>query len=136
MNPEWHLRIAGVLQILLALAHILLPRRLRWTEELARLSLLNRQIFHVHTFFICLVLVMNGALSLLAPAALLEPTPLSRLVLLGCAVFWAVRLYCQWFVYESSLWRGRRFETTVHVASSVLWLYLTAVYVGARISLG
>ena len=135
MNPEWHLRIAGALQIALALAHLVFPRRLNWNEELARLSPLNRQIFHVHTLFICVVLVLIGALSLLAPAALMEPTRLARLVLAGIAFFWALRLYCQWFVYDPALWRGRRFETVVHLVATLLWLYLTAVYAGVWFSL-
>lgn len=136
MNPEWHLRIAGALQIVLALMHLGFPRRFNWAEELARLSLLNRQMFQVHTLFVCLVLLLIGALSLLAPAALLEPSALSRLVLLGIAIFWAVRLYCQWFVYDPALWRGRTFETTVHAVCTLLWLYLTAVYALARIGFG
>ena len=136
MNPETHLRIAGALQIALALAHLAFPRRFRWAEELARLSPLNRQMFHVHTLFIGVVLVMIGGLSLLAPGALLEPTALSRLVLVGFAGFWGLRLYCQWFVYDSRLWRGNRFNTIVHGAFTLLWTYLTAVYVGVRISLG
>ncbi len=135
MNPEWHLRIAGALQLALALAHLLFPRRFNWAQELARLSLLNRQIFHVHTLFVCVVLAMFGALSLLAPEALLEPSALSRLVLVGIAGFWALRLYCQWFVYDAVLWRGRRFETAMHAVCTLLWLYLTAVYVGVRLSL-
>ena len=136
MNPEWHLRIAGALQIALALAHLLFPRRFKWAEELSRLSPLNRQMFHVHTLFICVVLLMIGALSLLAPTALLEPSELSRLVLLGFASFWALRLYCQWFVYDHALWRGRLFETVVHALCTLLWLYLTVVYTLVRLSLG
>ncbi len=136
MNPEWHLRIAGALQIALALLHLVFPRRFQWKEELARLSPLNRQIFLVHTFFICLVLVMIGSLSLLAPSALLEPTRLSCLVLGGFTTFWGLRLFCQWFVYDPALWRGQPFNTVVHVLSSLLWLYFTAVYFGALLSLG
>jgi hypothetical protein len=128
MNPEWHLRIAGALQIALALLHIVISRQLNWRDELARLSLVNRQIFHVHTLFICVVLVLIGTLSLLAPDALLEPTQLTRLVLLGIAGFWALRLYCQWFVFDRTLWRGRRFETVAHLLATLLWSYLTAVY--------
>ncbi len=128
MNLEWHLRLAGALQIILALLHLTFAKRFRWTEELAHLSLLNRQIFHVHTFFICLVLVMIGALSLLAPSALLEPTALSRLILPGFALFWGLRLYCQWFVYDPALWRGQRFNTIVHGMCTLLWSYLAAVY--------
>lgn len=136
MNPELHLRIAGAMQILLALLHLDFPRRFRWREELAALSLLSRQMFHVHTFFLCVVLVLFGALSLLAPEALLEPTRLSRLVLGGIAGFWALRLYCQWFVYEPRLWRGRPFETTVHVVFTLVWIYFTVVYAAALWSLG
>jgi len=136
MNPELHLCIAGALQIALALLHIAFPRRFHWKEELARLSPLNRQIFLVHTFFICLVLVMIGSLSLLAPSALLEPTRLSRLVLGGFSAFWGLRLLCQWFVYDPALWRGQTVNTVVHVLSTLLWLYLTAVYLGVLLSLG
>lgn len=133
MNPEVHLRIAGALQILLALAHLAFPHRFRWPEELARLSLLNRQIFVVHTLFVCFVLVLFGALSLLAPDTLLERTRLAHFVNGGIAAFWALRLFCQWFVYDRRLWRGKRFETAVHVVATVLWLYLTLVYGGTML---
>jgi hypothetical protein len=133
MNPEYHLRIAGALQILLALLHLAFPKRFHWKEELAGLSLLNRQMFHVHTFFICLVLVLFGALSLLAPESLLEPSRLARLVLGGIATFWGIRLICQWFVYDRALWRGQAFNTVMHGVFTVLWLYLTAVYLGVML---
>ena len=58
-----HLRIAGALLLGLAAFHFVLPRELNWDEELARLSLLNRQIFLVHTFFLALILTMMGILS-------------------------------------------------------------------------
>lgn len=128
MSVELHLRIAGALQMLLAVLHLGFPRRFRWREELAQLSLLNRQIFHVHTFFVCFVLMLFGALSAFAADSLLEPTRLARCVLGGIAAFWAVRLWCQLFVYDASLWRGKRFETAMHVLFSLLWIYLAAVY--------
>ena len=131
MSLELHLRLAGALHLVLAALHVVFPKRFHWKEELARLSLLNRQMFLVHTGFICLVLVMLGSLSLFAPHALLEPTPLSRLVLGGIATFWGLRLLVQWFVYDARLWRGDRFNTAVHVAFSVLWAYFAAVYAGA-----
>ena len=130
MTPEGQLRLAGALQLALAALHLVFPRRFQWREELFRLSLLNRQMFLVHTLFICVVLVLLGSLSLFAPEALLEPTPLSRFVLGGIAAFWGLRLLVQWFVYDARLWRGDAFNTFVHVAFSVLWAYLAAVYGG------
>lgn len=131
MNPELHLRIAGAMQITLALLHFDFARRFRWREELARLSLLNRQVFYVHAFFICLVLVLFGSLSLFAPEALLEPSRLARLVLGGIAGFWLLRLFCQWFVYDASLWRGQPARTVMHFVFTLIWIYFVAVYAGA-----
>ncbi len=131
MNLEFHLRVAGSLQIALAGLHLFFPERFNWREELARLSLLNRQIFIVHVLFICVILSLFGALSLFAPQALLQPTPLARLVLAGLVGFWALRLGVQWFVYDASLWKGRAARTAIHWAFTALWVYLVAVYAGA-----
>jgi len=136
MSLEFHLRLAGALQIALAVLHLFFPKRLHWKEELSRLSLLNRQIFIVHTIFICVVLLLFGALSCFAPQALLQPTPLSRLVLGGFASFWGLRLAFQWFVYDSRLWRGNSFNTLVHVLSTALWIYLASVYAGVLLLQG
>jgi hypothetical protein len=122
------LQLAGVGLILLAGLHLTFARRFNWREELARLSLLNRQIFLVHTFFVCLVLTLMGALSAFGSALLLAGTPLARLILGGFAVFFGARLACQWFVYDTALWRGHRFNTAMHILFSVLWLYLTGLY--------
>lgn len=128
MSPLLHLRIAGALLLLLAALHLAMPRRFHWKEELARLSLLNRQIFLVHTFFICLVLTMMGTLSLFGAGALMEPSPLARYVLAGLSTFWAIRLIVQWFVYDPKLWRGHPFNTGVHLLFTLLWSYLAWVY--------
>lgn len=134
MKMQVLLRIAGALLITLAAAHVFFPRRFHWRQELARLSLLNRQMFVVHTCFICLILVMMGALSLFAPHTLLDPTPLSRLVLAGLTCFWGLRLGVQWFVYDWKLWRGNIFNTFVQFLFSAVWAYLTIVYASALIT--
>lgn len=125
---ELHLRVAGALQIGLAILHLFFPKRFQWKEELSRLSLLNRQVFLVHTVFICFVLVMMGALSLFASQTLVHRTLLSRLVLVGFASFWGLRLVFQWLVFDLRLWRGNSFNTFVHILFTVMWTYLTSVY--------
>jgi hypothetical protein len=131
-----HLRLIGVLLLFLAASHALFPKRFAWKEELERLSLLNRQVFWVHTYFVVLIVAMFGLLSLLMPGELLSGTPLARAVLLGMTVFWGFRLYCQWFVYRAELWRGHRFNTAVHIAFTFLWAYLTTVNAAALFSAG
>ena len=61
------LRVAGAGLILLALLHATIGRRLKWREEVARMSPLNAAVFHVRAFFVCLVLVGIGLPSLVEP---------------------------------------------------------------------
>ncbi len=122
-----HLRMVGALMALLVVMHLFVPARLRWREELARLSTINRQIFQVHTMFIVLLLAMFAVLFVVYAESLLEPGPLSRAVLTGLTVFWTLRLLTQWFVYSPEVWRGNRFNTAVHAIASVVWIYVAGV---------
>jgi hypothetical protein len=131
MNLRLHLEIVGVLLLVLGISHAFFGRYFGWPGELARVSLLTRQVFNVHTFFIGLLLVLLGACSFFYADALLAPAPLSRALLTGMAVFWLCRLLCQWFVYDRALWRGNRFRTVMHVAFSMLWIYAVLTYGGA-----
>ena len=128
IDPTPHLRVVGASLIALAIAHLYFARHLNWKTDAARLSPVNRQVFHVHTFFICLTLVMMGVLALGFPETLTARTPLARLVLLGHTAFWAIRLLFQWFVYDTALWRGHRLNTAVHLLFTLVWVYFTFVY--------
>jgi hypothetical protein len=123
-----HLRIVGASLITLSAAHIFFARHLHWKADTARLTPVNRQIFHVHAFFICLTLVMMGALCLVYPQSLMERTVLARLILIGFVIFWGTRLAFQWLVYDRALWRGHRFNTIVHLLFTGLWSYYTLVF--------
>ena len=131
MTPDptlvFHLRAIGVLMALLAIVNLFVPGRFNWREELSRVSLLNRQIFVAHTVFIVLVVVLTSALLLTCAEALLEPTRLSRAVLLGLTIFWGLRMLMQWFFYSPQVWRGNRLHTALHGMFSLAWVYVTAV---------
>jgi len=125
------LQIAGILQLVLSLAHFGFARRFGWSEELKRVSLLTRQIFWAHTGFLMLVLAGFGRISFFCADDLLARSTLSRAVLSGLSVFWAARLYCQFFVYRSELWRGNNLNTVAHILFALLWTFLTTVYATA-----
>jgi hypothetical protein len=92
VNAHFHLQIAGALLLMLSAAHAFFWRYFGWGAELALISVLTRQVFGVHCFFIALLLAMFGALSLFAADALLSPGTLSQAVLGGMLVFWVCRL--------------------------------------------
>jgi hypothetical protein len=123
-----NLRMVGLIMAALAVLNLFVPRRFHWSEELARLSLLNRQIFQVHAAFLILLLAMFSALLLTCGAALLEPTRLSRAVLIGLTIFWTLRMLMQWFYYSPEIWRGHRFNTIMHGVFSVTWVYVASVF--------
>jgi hypothetical protein len=128
MTLAMNLRIVGVLLMALGLSHMFFNRYFGWERELVQVSLLTRQIFFVHTFFIGLGVMLAGAGSLFYAGALLKPGVLSRAILAGMVVFWLCRLVVQFFVYDAAIWRGDRFRTAMHVAFSALWVYVTATY--------
>jgi hypothetical protein len=124
---ELHVKIIGVVLVFLALVHGIFPKYFDWGNELISVSLINRQLMYVHTFFIALLLLLMGALCITSTSEIVE-TQLGRKLSLGIAVFWIARLVIQLFGYSSQLWRGRRFETVIHLLFVTLWTYLSTIF--------
>ena len=122
-----HLIIIGITFIVLALIHIIFPKYFEWEKEFRSLSLINRQIMKVHTIFIALTVLLMGLLLLTSSHELIE-TNLGKKIIFGLATFWTFRLVIQFFGYSSKLWKGKLFETTVHIAFSLLWIYVSFVF--------
>lgn len=128
MTLLFHLRISGAILTALGLAHIYFPKRFDWRREAAALSPLTRQILSVHNAYIGLTVGLNGLLALLFAEDLVHPSHLGLVVSTGIAVFWGSRFFVQLLVYSPSLWKGKRFETSVHVAFAMFWAYLAIVF--------
>ncbi len=76
---------------------------------------------YVHCYFIGLACLLWGLLPLLAGPMLVEPNPITRLVLIGAVVFWASRLVIQVAVFnhhasESAQW------SAMSLAGTGLWM--------------
>ncbi|MGI8670207.1 MAG: hypothetical protein ACR2J3_10245 [Aridibacter sp.] len=124
---EIHLKIIGLLMLGLALVHIIFPKYFEWTKELGSVILINNQMMYVHTFFVAMVLFLMGILCLTSSNELVE-TNLGKKIAFGFAVFWLIRLLIQFFGYSSELWKGKRFETSVHIVFSILWTYFSVIF--------
>ena len=123
-------KIIGTLLILLSMLHFIFPRYFNWKHELSSLSLVNRQIMYVHTFFIAFVVFLMGVLCVTSSTDLLY-TQLGKRLSLAFGIFWSIRLYIQFFGYSSKLWKGKLFETMVHILFSIFWTYLSATFIRA-----
>ena len=122
-----HLKIIGILLIALALVHIVFPKYFNWHKELGSLSLVNRQMIWVHTFFIALTIFLMGLLCLTSSSELIETT-LGKKISFGFGIFWVIRLFIQFFGYSSKLWKGKTFETSVHILFILLWTYISFIF--------
>ncbi len=129
---EIHFKIIGIILIALALVHVIFPKYFNWQKELQSLSLVNKQMMVVHTFFIALTILLMGLLCLTSSTELIT-TKLGKTISLGLGIFWSIRLFIQFFGYSATLWKGKPFETTVHIVFSLLWLYLSGIFIWAGV---
>ena len=129
----FHLQLAGYILLLLSLIHVAFPSYFRWKAELKDLSLINRQIMYVHTFFLAFIVLQMGLLCILCSHELIY-TSLGKKISLGLSTFWFLRLLFQFFIYSPQLWKGKRFETGVHILFIVLWTYFSTLFFLAYIS--
>lgn len=127
---EIHIRIIGVLLVALAFVHVVFPKYFRWKEELNSISLINKELMEVHTFFIALVVFLMGLLCLTSTTELIG-TKLGKTITLGLGIFWITRLFIQFFGYSVELWKGKTFETVVHILFSIVWAYFSFVFLWA-----
>jgi hypothetical protein len=130
---ELHLKIIGTILILLGLLHYFFPGYFKWKQELGPLSIINRQMMYVHSFFIGFAILLVGLLCLTSSGELVN-TALGKRICLGLGIFWAARLCVQLFVYSPKLWKGKSFETTIHILFSLLWTYLSVVFILAYLA--
>lgn len=100
-------RLAGTIQLAVALANLALPRVLDYRRQVASLSPVVRQIFVVHSVYIVLVLLIFGGLCLGFPAALTDGSPAARYLAASLAVFWLLRVGLQLFYYDRVFRRDR-----------------------------
>ena len=118
--------------MILAFIHVIFPKYFNWKEELKSLSLVNRQMMTIHTIFIALAVFLIGLLCLTSSTELIE-TKLGKTISLGLGIFWILRLLIQFFGYSTELWKGKTFETTIHILFSLLWSYLSVVFLWTAI---
>lgn len=124
------LPLAGIGQLLIAALNLSLVRLLGWRDDLSRLPLLVREVFHVHAWFISITLAIFGVLTIRFASAL-TATELGRWLACGIGAFWAVRAVIQVTYYSSSHWRGKTGRTVIHVVLLAVYGGFAATYLAA-----
>jgi hypothetical protein len=87
--------VAGLGQLSVLVASVLVPIRLKWRTEFTRLSHLHRQLYWVYGGYTALSIIALGLICLLNSTELTTGTLLARSLCIYMAVFWGIRLTLQ-----------------------------------------
>lgn len=125
---EWLILISGILHLGTLLGSAQVPRELRFKEELPKLDPLLRHWVLVAGGYIVFNITAFGVISILFHRELAAGTTLARVVCGYIALFWAIRLAIQWFVFDAKLHLRNRFLTVGYHALTVVFAWHTLVY--------
>ena len=128
MNLPLLIFMGGILHLGILLASATVPRALNWSDSLASLDRLFRQLIWVHGAFIVLVIVGFGVLSLALPVDLAGGTPLARAVCAFIAIFWFTRLGVQLFVFDAKGYLNSPILRVGYHGLTVVFVYQAVVY--------
>lgn len=119
---------AGVAQIVLAFASLVIPRVLRWSEQTAVLRPLTRQVFWTYAGYIWFSNLSFGLVSAFLPASLIAGTPLAAAVAGFIALWWAARLVIQFTYFDRTDAPGGMQYRVAEAALILLFIALTLIY--------
>ena len=127
-QPLTHLIfLAGLGQITILIASILVPSRLNWQDELRSLGRLHRQMHWVYGGYVVLSIIAFAALSIRNSAELASGSALARGFCGYVAVFWGIRLALQ-AIFDIKEYLNTWWTKAGYFALSLMFAALTIVY--------
>jgi alginate O-acetyltransferase complex protein AlgI len=118
----------GVAQLLVLLASFQVPTRMKWREELAQLSSLNRKLMWTYGSFIVFTIVSWGVLTILLRSEMVAGTTAGLALAIVIFLFWTLRLGVDTFYFKSSDWPPGPFLAMGHTMLNCLFLFVWMGY--------
>lgn len=125
--------LAGFVQVAIASANLFLPAKLKYRENLSRVSPIIRQIFVVHSVYIVGVVLLFAAATFGFAGELASGHGLGHFLATAIALFWLVRAPVQLLYYDFALRRENRWGDIAFTAAA---LFLAATYGAASFARG
>jgi alginate O-acetyltransferase complex protein AlgI len=119
---------AGAGHFCVLIASFQVPYRLRWKEDLARLTPFNRKLMWVHGGFAVFTIIAFGALSLALHSELMrgDRAALALAFFIGC--YWLLRILVDFTYYSHRDWPSGTAFRIGHVLLTSLFVFLSASY--------
>ena len=122
--------LAAGIQLVIAVAHLEVARRLDYRTNLKRLTPMVCEVFLVHAVYIVLVILWFSALCLVFAARLASGDPLARFLTGGLAAFWGLRAIIQLTIYDREVRKHYRLQDVAFLAACAL---LTGIFLTAAL---
>jgi len=119
--------IAGVGQLLVLAAALLVPARLDWKATFRPLPRLHRQMYWTYGGYVLMAIAANGLVSVVNASELAGGSVLARSVCLYIALFWGVRLVLQ-AIFDASPYLTTWWLKLGYRTLTVLFAFFTTVF--------
>jgi len=122
--------LAGAGHFAVLIASFQVPYRLRWKEDLAKLTPFNRKLMWVHGGFAIYTIASFGALTLLLHGEILSGQRAALALSTFIGTYWLLRIIVDFTYYSHSDWpKGRGFAVG-HLFLTLLFVFLSATHLG------
>lgn len=121
--------LAGAANFCVLAAGVQLPWRLRWREDLAKLTPFNRKLFRVYYFFIGATIVAFGVLTFALHDAMLAGDREALFLAGFIGAWWIARIAIDAFVFDHADWPKGRVFVIGHALLTATFIALAFSYV-------
>ena len=128
---EWlslALWLAGAGHFCVLIASLQVPYRLRWKEDLAKLTSFNRKLMWVHGGFAVYTIIAFGAMSLLLHEEMLRGDRAALALAFFIGFYWLLRIIVDFACYSPRDWPGGAAFRVGHVLLTSLFVFLSSSY--------
>lgn len=112
------------------MASFQVPGRLRWKEDLAKLTSFNRKLMWVYGGFTVYTILSFGVLTLLLHDEMLQGQRAGVALAAFIGLYWLLRVVVDFTYYDHSEWPKGRALSVGHVLLTLLFVFLSATYLG------
>lgn len=120
--------ICGLGHIVLSVASVLIPKALKWNQNLKSLQPLLRQMFWTYAAYILVINFSFGIVTLIATDELLSGSMLAKSITFFISIYWFARIGIQFFYFDKSEAPKGFIYTIGEISLIVLFGLFTVVY--------
>jgi hypothetical protein len=125
---ESFLKLAGLLQIVLSLGSLAIPRILKWKIELRKVPKLMSQMFWTYAAYILVINLSFGLISLFGVQEMMAKTFLAKALSVFIFLYWFARVLIQFFYFDTKSAPKGTIYKLGEIGLITIFIFLAVVY--------